>query len=79
MPGDAQVLVVERSGHETLAWVTLGGHRLVARLPAGTALEAGDTADVSVAGEMVHLFAQESGERINGPCRERVTAPARSD
>ena len=69
--GPARVAVVERAGHETLAWLTLGNDRLVARVPAVTKLEMGDAVGVSVEGHLVHLFAQEGGERLIGACLER--------
>jgi multiple sugar transport system ATP-binding protein len=72
-PGDAVVMVVERAGHETLAWFTLGDDRLVTRLPAATRLEAGDHAALSVDPDRLHLFGQESGVRLIGPCREAAT------
>ena len=67
-PGEARILVVERAGHEVLASFKLGADRLIARLPADTALLAGDSASVSVDGAMVHLFDPETGERLNAGC-----------
>jgi len=72
--GDAQVAVVERAGHEALAWLTLGDDRLVARLPAGTGFRAADHAALGVDGESLHLFDAQSGERLIGPCREATPA-----
>ena len=69
-PGAALVVVVERAGHETLVWFTLGGERLVARTPAGTRLEPGDSASVSIDPDMLHLFDAQNGVRLIGPCRE---------
>ncbi len=67
-PGEARILVVERAGHEVLAWFTFGGARLVARLAADTSLVAGDSAAVSVDGAMLHLFDPANGERLNPAC-----------
>jgi len=78
-PGEARVAVVERAGHETLAWFMLGTDRMVARLPPGAALEAGDSAVLSVNAEMLHLFGQQSGERLIGACREPATGRRRTD
>ncbi len=66
--GEARIAVVERAGHEALAWFTLGGNRMVARLPAATTLSPGDTAALAVEPGMLHLFDAASGERLNGPC-----------
>ena len=66
--GQARVVVVERAGHETLAWITAGERRMVARLPARTALQPGDAVTIDVDPATLHLFDQATGARLNGPC-----------
>ena len=67
----ARILVVERAGHETLAWFTLGERRMVARLPAASALEPGDGVSPQLDPAMLHLFDAESGARCIGACETR--------
>ena len=73
----ARILVVERAGHETLAWFMLGERRLVARLPAASALEPGDGVSLQLDPAMLHLFDAETGARCIGPCETlRAREPA---
>jgi multiple sugar transport system ATP-binding protein len=60
----AAVRLVENLGSELLVHLDLAGQRIVARLPAETAVRAGETRDVSVAAGRVHLFDPATERRI---------------
>jgi multiple sugar transport system ATP-binding protein len=60
----ATVRLVENLGSELLVHLDLAGQRIVARLPAETAVRAGETRDVSVTANRVHLFDPVSERRI---------------
>jgi len=66
--GDGRVTVVERAGYEAVIWLMLGRQRLVARAGADTPAEAGTAMAVSVDGGRLHLFAEDGGQRLIGPC-----------
>jgi ABC-type sugar transport system ATPase subunit len=57
--------VVEPLGSDTLVSLTLGGHRLQARLPPRKVRRVGDVVRLAVAPECVHLF-NAQGIRIGG-------------
>jgi ABC-type sugar transport system ATPase subunit len=62
---EAPAVVVEPLGSDTLVSLTLGGHRLQARLPPRKVRRAGDVVRLAVASECVHLF-NAQGIRIGG-------------
>jgi multiple sugar transport system ATP-binding protein len=66
--GNAVVTVVERAGHEAVVWLTLGSQRLVARAKADTPAEPGGSAAIVADSGRMHLFAQDGGQRLIGPC-----------
>jgi multiple sugar transport system ATP-binding protein len=61
----ARIQIVERTGHEALIWMrTDAAAPLVGRAPADTTLRMGDMVHVSCRHDRLHVFAADSGERI---------------
>ncbi len=61
--GNAEVVVVERLGAETLVHLAVGGQPLIARLPGLVELEAGDRVGLKLDRRRLHLF-DVAGERL---------------
>jgi multiple sugar transport system ATP-binding protein len=74
---NAQVRVVEPTGHESIVTFDVSGERLVARVPAGSPLRSGDTLRVTLRMGRAHLFDRLTEESLTAvvPDRnERVSA-----
>jgi multiple sugar transport system ATP-binding protein len=57
--------VVEHKGHETIAHFALAGGQHMVRLPAGAAVNPGDRLPLAIRPGAFHLFAADSGRRLN--------------
>jgi multiple sugar transport system ATP-binding protein len=62
--GDAEVLVVEPLGHETLVVLRVGTSQVVARAPARSDVRPGQRLPFSINPQRVHLFDSATGDRI---------------
>ncbi|WP_291296776.1 ABC transporter ATP-binding protein [Elioraea sp.] len=62
--GDAEVLVVEPLGHETLVVLRVGTSQVVARAPARSDVTPGQRLPFSINRQRVHLFDAATGDRL---------------
>jgi multiple sugar transport system ATP-binding protein len=60
----AQVRVVEPTGHESIVAFEVSGERMVARLPADSAVQAGDTLRLTLRTSRAHLFDRSTEESL---------------
>jgi multiple sugar transport system ATP-binding protein len=64
-PWQAQVRIVEPTGHETIVALDAGGLALTARMPGGPQLRPGETVPFDIARAHIHLFDSGDGQRID--------------
>jgi multiple sugar transport system ATP-binding protein len=64
-PFQAQVRIVEPTGHETIVALDAGGLPLTARMPGGPQLRPGETVNFDIARAHIHLFDGGDGQRID--------------
>jgi multiple sugar transport system ATP-binding protein len=63
-PWKGQVRVIEPTGYETLVFIDVSGHQVVARVSGDTAVQAMTTVPVDIRLDRLHLFDAQTGLRI---------------